>query len=529
MAAVTRWVEYLASETGDASEGDGTVYGAGTRGYWNATASVGDTFNIGTANNRLYLTIDGVVIPGNYITLASGTDLSARFVAKDITEKIHALGSATKYQFGQCVWVNDDSQNHFELYSGSLGAASSIVVSSGVNTAHLELGWGTHANSAGASLKPGDAGPNNYNQGLTVSGTYRGFFDEIYHIVINKVLNIGTPSQGGGNTYTGDITTGGVFNDNEDFTYVISIDTTGGKTTMGAGPGLVPTMEWTGEGSVSGPDADNSSSPIDLLYPNYWYRVGTKGLMVKFTDAVFNTCDPAWTIVCTACAEAYPGNAQGPAGTARYIWGSNRGDDAGTFYTTQSGSWTELGSRGLYIKFNGTNNFAAGDEFYVVCSPPQPYSYDISNLNYGNVTVSTESPVKVVMFEILSGAVEISTVKFGLQSDGSFSHHNEGNSDTYFRFGTVGPGNNAGSAPHEGCEWRESITAADISSDIPPSYLFATEDNLSVVLDADSSEAIGVSAYAGMVADPMWLNIKLGSSEVGANSTINYRIYFDYS
>jgi hypothetical protein len=32
-----------------------------------------------------------------------------------------------------------------------------------------------------------------------------------------------------------------------------------------------------------------------------------------------------------------------------------------------------------------------------------------------------------------------------------------------------------------------------------------------------------------MVADPIWLNIKLGSSEVGANSSINHRIYFDYN
>jgi hypothetical protein len=32
-----------------------------------------------------------------------------------------------------------------------------------------------------------------------------------------------------------------------------------------------------------------------------------------------------------------------------------------------------------------------------------------------------------------------------------------------------------------------------------------------------------------MCADPIWLGIKLGTAEVGANSTINYRIYFDYN
>ena len=143
--------------------------------------------------------------------------------------------------------------------------------------------------------------------------------------------------------------------------------------------------------------------------------------------------------------------------------------------------------------------------------------------------MSTESPVKCVIFEIMSGAVEISTVKFGLQSHGTFSHHNAGNSDTKFRFGNVGPGNNAGTSPLDGYEWHSGVTAADISSDTPPSYLYATEDNLSVVADADSSESIGSSTYCGMIADPIWLNIKLGTSEVGSNSTVNQRCYFDYS
>jgi hypothetical protein len=52
---------------------------------------------------------------------------------------------------------------------------------------------------------------------------------------------------------------------------------------------------------------------------------------------------------------------------------------------------------------------------------------------------------------------------------------------------------------------------------------------LPVVVDADNSETIGASHYMGMVADPVFLAIKLGASEVGANSTINYRLYFDYS
>lgn len=512
MAANTRWVAYDVTSAGTYGTGGGTNFGRGTRGYSIATASVGDTFDIGSTNNRLYITIDS--LSGPYITLASGSDLDPRFVAKDISEKLHNLGKATAgYDQAQCYWEN----GRFVLYSGGVGSASSVAVLSGTNTAHLELGWGTKTEQGGVATSNGDN--DNY---ITVSGTYNGFFDEVYKIVINKEISIQTPSKGGSNTYTGTISTGGVYNDGSARTYTLYISTANG-TTMGAGTGNVPTLSWTASGDNGG--------PIELLYADYWYKVGTYGLMVKFSDAVFNTCNPAYTIVCNAVQYAEGLNNTSPYGTAKYIWGSNRGDDATLALTTDTSSFTRLGSRGLYVKFTTASggNAAAGDEFYVIAVPPQPSSYDISNLNYGNVTVSTESPVKSVMFEIMSGAVEMSTVKFGLQSDGNFSHHDAGSDDTFFRFGTAGPGNNAGTSPFDGYEWYANITAADIDSDIPPAYLYATQSNLAVVSDADSSEAIGVSTYAGMVADPIWLNIKLGSSEVGANSTINYRIYFDYA
>ena len=517
MAATTRWVQYDVAETGVAGTGGSTNYGRGTRGYSLATASVGDSFSIGTSNNRLYVNFDGGGV--QYITLASGVELDPRFVAKDITEKIHNLGTAlTAWDQSQCVW--DDNQ--FKLYSGTLGTSSSIAVTSGTNTAHLELGWGTKTEVGGAAENSTGSLNGNTGNYITVSGTYNGFFDEVYQVVINKEVSIGTPTKGGSNTYTGTFTTGGVYNWASTITYTLSISTTNG-TTMNAGTGNVPTVEWTSTGNV-----DDSSGPLELLYANYWYKIGTKGIMVKFSDAIFNTCDPAWDIVCTGVTLAN-GGANSPVGTAKFVWGSNRGDDAISAATTSDASWIRLGSRGLYVKWTTVANLTAKDEFFVICTPPQPSSYDVSNLNYGNVTVSTESPLRNVIFEILSGAVEIDTVKFGLQSHGNFDHHGEGNSDTYFRFGTVGPGNNSGDSPINGYEWRTNVTAADISSDTPPSYLYATQENLAVVADADSSQAIGVSTYAGMVADPLWLNIKLGTSEVGANSTINYRIYFDYS
>jgi hypothetical protein len=522
MSALTRWVEYSIDAAGVAGTGGGTQEGVGIRGYSLATGGVDkDTFNIGTANNRLHISMDG---DSSYITLASGTALDPRFVARDITEKLHNLGkSDPSYDQAQCVWEN----NQLKLYSGTLGSSSSAAVVSGTNTAHIELGWGTKTEVGGTNNNPATGAINQYNGGLTVSGTYNGFFDEVYTIVIHNGWTISTPVKGGSNAYTGTITTGGIFNNSTDITYTLNIDTTNG-TTMGGGTGNVPKLSWTSTGNV-----DNSSADVELLFPNYFYKVGTKGLMVKFTDAVFSHCPagtPAWTIECLYPQTTHGSNSQGSAGDALYVWGSSRGDDSGNNpVTTSEDTFTALGSRGLYIKFTGDNMFKAGDQFQVVCTPPQPKSYDITNLNYGNVTVSTESPVKSVIFEIISGAVELSTVKFGLQSDGSFEHHDENNSDTYFRFGTVGPGQTSGSSPIDGLEWRANVTAADIANDIPPSYLFATKADLEVVSDADDSESLGASAFMGMTSDPIFLNIKLGASEVGANSTINYRIFFDYS
>ena len=516
-AAITRWVQYEISAEGVISTGGATVSGVGTRAYVQANSSVGDSFSMGSANNRLTLDFDGV--SQTYVTLVSGTNLDPRLVAKDITEKIHATGKSGGYENAQCVWEN----NKLKIYSGTLGSSSVATVASGADTAHLELGFGSKAEVGGFNYRNGEVllGANTYAGGLTTSGTYNGFFDETYRILINKELQIGTPGLGGSNSYLGTITPGGVFQNDEDLTYTISIDITGGSS-MGGGTGNVPTMEWTTDGVTP----DDSSASVELLYPDYWYQLGTKGVMVKFSEGVFNTVVSAWTIVCTFPTEAVTGNASAAAGTAKYIWSSTRGDDAVAALTTSAAAFVQLGTKGVYVKWTGSGNFLAGDEFYVICKAPQPISYGISTLNYGNVTVSTNSAVKAVMFEIMSGGIEMSTVKFGLQSHGTFSHHDAGSLDTEFHFGTVGPGNNPLS---NGNEWRANVTATDISSDTPPSYLYATKQDLAVVADADNSETIGSSHHMGMVADPLFLSIKLGSSEVGSNSQINYRCFFDYS
>ncbi len=525
MSAVTRWVSYPIDGVGVANDGNGEGC-KGTQGFCRATASVGDTFNIGVGTNRLYLSIDGETAP--YITLASGTDLDARFVAREITQKLHDLGkSSPRWDNAICEWTNDKSSgNGFVIKSGTLGSASSVTVTAaGADSVGGILGFSTKVEQGG------QASSNSFNGDASIDGVYKGFLDEIYKVVISNDVftegvtaprGIGSPVKGASNSFAGNIVTGGLFNAPGNASYVLSIDVTNG-TTMGASTGNVPRLSWTSTLS------DDSTAPTELLYPDHWYKVGDYGLMVKFSDAVFNQCSDAWTIDCYRPDYAQGSNATAGVGLAQYVYSSNRGDDSSVPLTTQSGTPTPLGSRGLTIRFNpdgGSDNFAAGDEFYVLCSSPMPIAYDIDTLNYGNVTVASESDVKCVGFEAMSGAVQLATVKFGLNSHGTFSHHNEGNSDTMFRFGTVGPANTAGSSPSDGIEWQPDVVPGDINSNTPPIYLYATKENLSVVTSADDSENIG---NTGIMSDPIWLGIRLGSNETGSNSSILYRVFYDYS
>jgi hypothetical protein len=512
MAAETRWVEYSVA-TATSTYIGATTSGVGTRGQVEANSSVGDNFTIGTTNNILGLNVDGSGY--HNITLISGVSLDARFVAKDITEKMHALQPTDdSWVHATCWWEN----NKFHIYSGNIGANSSVAVTSGTNTAFGTLGFtsNTPTQGAGNSYK---GGGNFHNGGISVSGTWEGMFDETYSIIINKETTIGAPTPGGSNEYSGTFTAGGQYNHSQaDPTYTITINGTNGLT-VGGGTGHVPTLSWTSTGSF------DDGGPVEILYSDHWYNVGTHGLKVKWSDAVFGDGD-SWTIVCTKPVEAVTGNATAAVGTAQYVWTSNRGDECSSPIVTSAVSWTRVGTRGAYIKFaGGSNNLEAGDEFRIVATGPQPTNYGISSLNYGNVTVTTESPVKCVLFEIMGGAVMMNAVKFGLQNHGSFSYHGTG--DTYFRFGTVGAKNTAGGSPTTGKEWRTNVTASDLSGTLP-NYLYANKANLSVVATADDSEVIG--NYKGaLVSDFMFVCIRLGADETGSNSSINHRIYFDYS
>ena len=131
------------------------------------------------------------------------------------------------------------------------------------------------------------------------------------------------------------------------------------------------------------------------------------------------------------------------------------------------------------------------------------------------------------MFEVESGAVEISQVKFGLESHGGFGFHSAsggGAGETKFRFGTNGPNNISGTEDFNRVEWPTAVLPSWLSAG--SAYMATNIADLAVVSDADSSTLV----YAnGLISDPIWLCIKLGSSETGANSSINHRLYFDYS
>jgi hypothetical protein len=233
---------------------------------------------------------------------------------------------------------------------------------------------------------------------------------------------------------------------------------------------------------------------------------------------------------------------EGEVAVAEYIFTSEQDDSSKVheidpITTSAASGGTQVGTRGVTVAFGASGSLTAGDTFHIFCRGPQPTNSDVTQLNFGNVTVSTHSPVKTVWFELISGAASMATVKFSLQADGTFSNHDAGDDDTYFRFGTCGAGSDApGSGPTTNsqvefptdAEGLGRILATDIDSDTPPAYLFATKENLAVVSSADDAETIG-NYLEAVVSDFIWVAIQLGANETGANSTINYRMFFDFS
>lgn len=525
MTATSRWVRFPVSGATYVSSAL-----AGQRGFSRGTDNVGDTFTIaGSANNQIRVNVDSG--GAQQITLTSGTSLEARFVAKDIQRKVQAFGSVNDgFKYFTCEFSNmlsADGESHFVLKSGSSGGSSTVAVTAGDSDARSILGLSS------TSAVAGDAYHTDYSRVLTTgnnaaftgivttSGTYGGLLDEEYDVIIADDLLLSVAA-GGGNIYAGTVTVGGDYNHDTACSYTVTVDTSGGKEVMNAGTGSVPTFTVNDTGGLN----DDIATGQEMLYSDYYYYVGTKGAMLKWTDAQFGNGD-TFTITAT------PASAGGGAvGVASFVWTSNRGDDAVAASTTSATPCT-VGTKGVTIAWSDSGTLTAKDAWRILCRAPTPDAYGVTSMSYGNVTVTTNSPVKVHQFEIMSGARVLSNCKFSLQNHGTFSHHDAGDSDTQFHFGTAGVGHPGdGTGAGNGREWTANITASDISADKTggntgaPTNLWASKIDLAVVSDADSAEVVGTKDLA---SDAIFTAIKLGANETGANSGIVYRMYFDYS
>lgn len=528
MAATSRWVRYPVAGT---TSFIGTEQ-SGYRGLQRGTLSTADSYTIpGSSSNQIKVEMDNLGGLAPYsITLTSGTNLDPRFVARDIQRKIQAVEATNAYAYCQVEWSNWKSLNgygQFVIRSGTTGSSSDVEITSGVSDATALLGMATLATEGGTANHIGTATPavnGAYTGTVTVSGTYRGAFDDVYKVVCADDQLVSAATYGGGNTYgvanAGVATKGGFWNADSSDTYTVTVDTTNGSVS-GGGTGFVPTF------TVTSSQSDNVATPQEILYPDENYYIGSKGLTLRFSDAVFGNGD-TFTIVCTL-----PTGGNGAVGVAEYVYTSTLGDDsAPATSTVTSTGGTALGTKGLTISWTDSGELTLRDEWTVVCKGPTPEQYGVTNVSYGNVTVTTESPVKVHQFEIISGAVDMSSVKFSLQNHGTFAHHDAGDMDTYFRFGTAGfgkPGD--GTTANNGPEWTTSVSASDLASAKTsgntgaPIALDSTVVDLAVVASADNAEDIG---NRSLVSDFIWTNIRLGAQESGANSTVNYRLYFDY-
>jgi hypothetical protein len=550
MVAVSRFVEFsVVAETfavAPFASGDATAQG--TRGFSRATALAAgtDSFTI-TLNDNDQLKVNINNSGGEDITLASGTDLDPRFVARDITTKLNnAVLAATDdaWKFAQCEWRNggpntgNNVRSSFVIYSGKVGDGGGVNdvnvtdPSAAGREALITLGWSGLTEGAGEDWN-GSGG--SYVGAVTISGAYSGQFNDHYTVTIGDSEIVADPT--GGGVY---VTNGGVATSDGHYagvaaaeTYTVTVDTSNG-TDMGnggAGAGAVSPII-----NVTSTPTGDSSGPTELLYPNHYYDIGTLGVRMKFTDAPFDNGD-IFTVVATA-----PTTGGGAVGTAEYTWTSSQGDSSkstgiGALTTAAAGVATQLGKKGVNIVFGAGGSLSVEERFDIICRGPLVLTSAVSQLNFGNVTVSTDSPVKVVWFELISGANSMSTVKFSLQADGTFSHHDTGDADTNFKYGTVGAGNEApGAGSPTGNDLAEFPVDSDslgriVAGDLinaTPTYLNDSLLDLPVVSSADLAKSVG-NFQGAVVSDFIYLAIQLGANETGSNSTINYRMYFDFS
>jgi len=515
MPATSRWVLFdVDAETLYTGATNETISGTGGNGYVEGSSTVSGLVTIsGGVSDQLQVNIDGNGL--QQVTLTSGANLDARMVARELEFKLKQLPQ-TEFEQIRVEFEN----NKFKISSSSLGTTSSVAVANGSNDCLHVLGM---ASPQGGPLTVntvnGAADANNaaYTGQTTISGLYKGQFSDIYTVMVGTQHPVSEAAGSGTNTYAGTVTTAGDWNEATAEVYTVTVSTANGSV-MNNGSNNVPTF------TVTSTQGDNiPATATELLYSDFYYNIGTKGMRMKFSDAPFGNGD-SFTVSGTVILKANGASDSAAVGTAQYIWSSLR-EGKETTPTTSQVTGTAVGNKGLTIAFSDSGVLTARDEFRVIASGPQPTTLGVTTLNFGSVTVSTYSPAKAVWFQLVSGATVLSSPKFGLQSHGTAQHHESGNNDTLFAFGNAGKATPAS----DGTEWHQSVDpSTDLASDTPPAYLAATDDNLLVVSTAGASETIGV-ADGEMITDFIWLAVKLGAVETGANSTIIWRVYYDFS
>lgn len=540
--AQPRWVEMYTNSSGiglsaylNAGHTLNYMYGRGTPPGLRGDKPSEIPINITSTTADLKITMnDGTSATSKVFTLASGTNLDPRVIARDITDKMHREYPTNNpvWTHAYCLWWNEA----FELRGGIAGVNASVAVDYTANSAATKLGF-THGVTAygsdnnrlyGGGIAAGNKTTNTWSGSMSVSGTsFAAAWDEYMVVAINQTDPV-TPGQGSATvqthasgSYPGTVTLGGVYNYTDNTTYHVNVAVSGSSSYMNGITGSVPVMTWYGVGGDT-----VASGSQELLYPNYPYPLGNKGLWVKFSNSPFTYPGDDWQIQASGILAPSGYNYQWGSALRKVIWSSYRGDTEWDYQDTATfGNYFRVGRKGIYVSANQDYSVAPGDTLRIRLSGPVPYRYDISSINLGNITVTTTSRVFCVRFDVIGGAVELTNAKFSLLDDGGMAYHDGTN--TAFRWGTVGAGQEGSSGSDFDVQWWNNVVATDMVAP-KPDYLYAIDENLEEVSTADDSKTIGIDQFDGLVSDYIFNAIQLGADESGAKTVI-YRCYYDYT
>lgn len=539
--AIPRFTEMYTNSSGvglsaylNAGHTQSYMYGRGLPAELKADMPADVPITITSSNSDLMITMnDGLSASSKTFTLTSGVNLDPRVLARDITDMMHRQYPVNHpiWTQAQCLWWGDG----LKLRSGIAGSNASVKVEYTANSAASTLGF-THGTTAYGSdnnrlyngeISAGNKLTDTWSGSVSVSGTsFAGSYDEYVVVAVNSDAGTGQGSASiithASGTYPGTVTLGGVYNFTTGTTYHLNVTVSGSASYMNGVKDACPVMDWY---SDAGGGDTTSSGSIQLLYPNYPYPLGNKGLWVKFSNAPFSYPGDSWEIQASGIVTPVGYDYQWGSAMRKVIWSSFRGDTEWDYQDTDTyNNYFRIGRKGLYISANQDYNVAPGDVLRFRIPGPVPYRYDITSIDLGNITVTTSSRVFAVRFDLVGGAVELTNLRFSLLDNGGMGYHDGVN--TAFRWGTVGPGQKAVNTDYD-VEWWNQVNVQDLVTP-KPDYLYAIDENLTEVTTADDSKVIGIDSFESLVSDYIFASIMLGADESG-QKTVVYRAYYDYT